>query len=212
MEEFILALSKRELACLEAFSEFPRDRQQGIFNGPGGYHPNKDLKTSVLRDFERIMPHLITRNEAHSASILWHNDLHGENIFVDKNDPTKITGIIDWQGVHLAPVCMTVDHPSLIDYDGPILKQLEKPELPSNFDELDHDAQKSARALHTAQSVRAIYEVDLWKKAPEIPRAILYRNTLQCQLLNLIGSIFDDGEIYVQNLLAQATEPDTWKK
>jgi hypothetical protein len=42
------ALVQRELACLNKFSEFPRDCQQGIFNGPGGYRPTKEAKVSVL--------------------------------------------------------------------------------------------------------------------------------------------------------------------
>lgn len=30
---------QREAACPEKLSIFPRDCQQGIFSGPGGYHP-----------------------------------------------------------------------------------------------------------------------------------------------------------------------------
>jgi hypothetical protein len=47
------ALVQRELACLNKFSEFPRDCQQGIFNGPGGYRPTKEAKSLSYRTFSR---------------------------------------------------------------------------------------------------------------------------------------------------------------
>ncbi|ROV87932.1 hypothetical protein VSDG_09452 [Cytospora chrysosperma] len=38
-----------------------------------------------------------------SAPLLFHPDLHKRNIFVDPNDPTKITAVIDWQSTCLDP-------------------------------------------------------------------------------------------------------------
>ena len=43
-----------------------------------------------------------------STPTLLHPDLHMSNIFVDPTDPTKITGIIDWQGTSINPVSMTL--------------------------------------------------------------------------------------------------------
>lgn len=40
------------------------------------------------------------------APILVHPDLHMSNIFVDPDDPTKITSIIDWQSASIEPACM----------------------------------------------------------------------------------------------------------
>ena len=87
-EEVFNAIIQREVACLEKFHDFPRDRQQGIFNGPGGYRPTTSLKKSVLEDVRQILRHIIPRDDAYTASILWHNDLHLENIFVDETQPT----------------------------------------------------------------------------------------------------------------------------
>ncbi|KAF1956274.1 kinase-like protein [Byssothecium circinans] len=210
-EDVLDAIMKREVACLDAFSEFPQDRQQGIFNGPGGFHPSKASKMAVIRDYSRILPLIVPKDEAYTASVLWHNDLHSDNIFVNENNPTQITGIIDWQAVHLSPAFLHVHYPSLIEYDGKILEVFETPKLPSNFADLDPVAQANARNLHTAQSIWGLYQIFIQKEAPDLLRVLRYRDTLPCQIMTLIGSIFDDGEAYIQSLLSQLAEPDVRK-
>jgi len=208
----MIAIAKREIACLDTFSDFPRGRQQGIFNGPVGFHPTKASKMLVLQDFLRILPHILPGQDAYSASILWHNDLHSDNIFVNKDRPTEITGIIDWQSVHLHPAFLQVQRPALIEFDGTKLNGFEKPRLPSNFAELGAVEKKAARTLHTAQSIWALYEMRVQKEAPDLLRTLRYSDVLPCQIMALVGSTFDDGEPYVQNLLAKAAEPQTWAK
>ena len=90
------AIAQREIACSEKFPSFPRDTQQGIFGGPSDYHPTKEAKLSVLHDFVRILPYLLPKNEKLSTGVLWHNDLHMNDIFVDSENPSQITSIIDW--------------------------------------------------------------------------------------------------------------------
>jgi hypothetical protein len=137
--------------------------------------------------------------------------LHSDNIFVNEDCPTEITGIIDWQNVHLSPAFLHIHHPSLIEYDGPILHNFDKPVLPPGFAELTPDDKDKARALHTAQSIWGLYEIFIQKQAPDLLRALRYRNTLSCQIMNLVGSSFDDGEAYVQTLLSQLAKQETWE-
>ncbi|KAF2426322.1 hypothetical protein EJ08DRAFT_671908 [Tothia fuscella] len=174
-EDVVNATMNREVACLNKFSEFPRDRQQGIFNGPGGFHPSKASKS-------------------------------------DQDEPTRITGIIDWQGVHLSPAFLQVHYPALIEYDGPVLEGFELPQLPPDFAELDLTAKKAARELHTAQTIWGLYQIFTQKQAPDLLRTLRYRDTLPCQIMGLVGSVFDDGEVYIQWLLSQLIEPDIWKQ
>lgn len=202
---------KREEACLNTILESPRDRQQGIFGGPRGFQSSKELKMAVLRDYNRLLPHIVPREDVHTASMLWHNDLHTDNIFVNEDNPTEITGIIDWQSVHLSPAFLHVHYPSLIEHEGQVLDVFEKPQLPSNFSDLDPVAKKAARDLHTAQSLRGLYQIFMQKQAPDLLRTLRYRDTLTCQILTLAGAIFDDGEAYVQDLLSELTKPETWK-
>lgn len=206
------AVVNREIACLDTMSRFPRDRQQGIFNGPDGFSPSKASKMAVIQDLRRILHHVLPKHEAHRASILWHNDLHSDNIFVNKDKPTQITGIIDWQGVTLNPAFLHVHYPSLIEFDGPILEGYELPKLPSNFAELDSDAKRAARALRTSQSLWGLYQIFVHKQAPDLISTLRYRDHLTCQLMSLIGSCFDDGEAYVQSLLDDLVEPEMWQK
>lgn len=146
-ENLMKALVQRETACLEKFPTFPRDCQQGIFGGPRGYHPTKETKLSVLRDFLKICPHIMPRNEGLSAGVMWHNDLHTDNIFVDVQNPSQITSIIDWQGMPVYPMFLIAHHPSLIEYEGPKLKGFTQPALPEKFETLDPEFKQAAKEL-----------------------------------------------------------------
>jgi phosphotransferase family enzyme len=99
----------------------------------------------------RVLPYILPKDDTYTASGLWHNDLHSENIFVEKDHPTQTTGMIDWQDVSLNPTFLHVHYPSLIEYEGPVLDGFEKPLLPPDYEELDTDAKKGAGAFHTAQ-------------------------------------------------------------
>ena len=206
------AVVAREIACLETFPDFPRDRQQGIFNGPGGYQPSKAFKESVIGDYSRILHNIVPNDEAYTAAVLWHTDLHLENIFVNETCPTEITGIIDWQGVHISPAFMHVCYPSFIDHEGPKLEGFKKPELPPNFTELDALSKENARNLHQAQSLLLLFKIGVQMETPDVMRVLHYQETLPCQIMVMIGAINGDGEPYLQSLLTQLSDPDIWKE
>ncbi|KAF2845595.1 hypothetical protein T440DRAFT_502337 [Plenodomus tracheiphilus IPT5] len=209
-EDVLVAIVNRELACLDTFSRSLRDRQQGIFNGPGGFEPTKKMKEAVIRNYSSILPFILPEDEAYTASVLWHNDLHSENILVNEDCPTEITGIIDWQCVHLGPALLHVHYPSLVDYGGPMLGCFELPELPDNFSELDPISQAKAQELHTSQTIWGLYNIFIQKQALDLLRVLRYRDTLQCQIMGLIEAIFDDGEPYVQSMISQLVESGIW--
>ncbi|OJJ42503.1 hypothetical protein ASPZODRAFT_105245 [Penicilliopsis zonata CBS 506.65] len=210
-DSVIKALVQRETKCLETFPTFPRDRQQGIFSGPGGYHPSKEAKLSVLQDLIKVSPYLIPRGEALSAGMIWHNDLHTENIFIDNVD-CRITSIIDWQGVPIYPMFLATHHPSLIDYEGPKPEGFVSPTLPDNLDTLDPEAKKAAKELFLCQSLWLSYEIEVQRAVPNLLHTFRHRDTLPGQILGITGSIYDDGEAYVQRLLTEVTKADVWKQ
>ncbi|KAF1986345.1 hypothetical protein K402DRAFT_412733 [Aulographum hederae CBS 113979] len=185
-EDVMVAVCQREVACLNTFPRFPRDH------------------------FLKILPYVHPGNDAYMASILWHSDLHSENIFVDENNSTQITGIIDWQGTCLNPTYLQVRHPSFIEYEGPILPAFQVPKLPPDLEELELNAKQAARDLYNAQLLWGLYEISVNRGAPDLLRAIRYLDTLPCQLLGLIGATFDDSEPYVQMLLTRCPEPENW--
>lgn len=87
-EDYILSRAHRELACLQRFSKFPR--QQGLFYGPGQYMPSKKSKKETLQNYIKVAPFLLPKDRTLSKPVLWHSDLHGDNIFVNPSQPTEI--------------------------------------------------------------------------------------------------------------------------
>ena len=179
--------------------EFPKP--QGLFYGPGQYRPTSIPKLSALTNYLKVAKHLLPKDESFRASIMWHSDLHANNIFVNPEKPTEIVGIIDWQSVHLSPFFLQARHPALIEFNGPIPEGLGRIELPENFDEMSADQQKEAKMLRSAQSLYKLYEVDLLQRNKSIFRALQYRETLAGKITGLAGSLFSDGEPIVNGML-----------
>lgn len=133
-------------------------------------------------------------------------------MFVDKNNPSQITTIIDWQAVSLYPMFLAAHHPSLIDHDGPKLSGFKAPVLPKNLKEMSPADKKVAKDLYLAQSLWILYEINVQKQAPDLVHAFRYKQTLPCQILGRIATIFEDGEPLVQSLLADLAQDDMWKR
>ena len=149
----------------------------------------------------QVAPYLLPKKESFRASIMWHSDLHANNIFVDPERPTKIVGIIDWQSVHLSPLFLQVRHPSIVRFDGPIPEEYAPIALPDDFDELSPEAQKEAKKLRSAQTLYKLYEVEMRQRDEDLFRTMQYRGTLPCQITGMAGSLFRDGEPFVDGLL-----------
>ncbi|KMU87576.1 hypothetical protein CIHG_05969 [Coccidioides immitis H538.4] len=72
--------------------------------------------------------------------VLWHGDLHLQNIFIDPAEPTRI-----------------VTMPGFLDYNGPIPKELGRVSLPPNFGFMTPDEQRKAKELRQAQTLHNLY-------------------------------------------------------
>ncbi|KAH9836424.1 Phosphotransferase enzyme family, partial [Teratosphaeria destructans] len=190
VEECNLAVAEREIACLQRSSRFPDP--QGFYNGPGQYQQNRQTKLQTLRNFEKVARYLKPVDTTLSRPVLWHADLHLENIFVDENDPTEITAIIDWQGVHAAALCAQARHPTLLEFDReiPDTFDVDAIKLPDNFEKLSEAEQK-------------LYDIELECQYSDVRRAIRFRQGLVGRLPILAGNILSDGELHFQELLIQ---------
>ena len=199
VQDYILSRVYRELACVQKFSEFPH--QQGLFYGPGQYRPSKKLKTDTLHHYIKVAPFLLPNDNTISKPVLWHPDLHGDNIFVNPSQPTDILAIIDWQSVNLSPLFLQARHPALIEFDGPVTEGFQSIKLPENFDKLSPSEQLEAKKLRAAQSLYKLYEIQLIRQCPDVARALRFRDSLAGQITGLAGSIFSDGEPTLQGML-----------
>ncbi|KAG2420999.1 hypothetical protein HFD88_000614 [Aspergillus terreus] len=204
LEDYMLSRAQRELACLQMFSTFPG--QQGLFYGPRQYQPRADHKRKTLQDYMKALPFLLPKDEEVSKPVLWHPDLHADNIFVNPNNPTEIVSVIDWQAVNLSPLFLQARHPGLIEFDGPIPEGLQSIELPDNFEQLSPEEQLEAKKLRAAQSLYKLYEIQLIRQCPEIYRALQFRDSLPGQIMGLSGSIFSDGEPVFEGMLMRLEE------
>ncbi|GAB1217885.1 hypothetical protein ATERTT37_007128 [Aspergillus terreus] len=204
LEDYMLSRAQRELACLQMFSTFPG--QQGLFYGPRQYQPRADHKRKTLQHYMKALPFLLPKDEEVSKPVLWHPDLHADNIFVNPNNPTEIVSVLDWQAVNLSPLFLQARHPRLIEFDGPIPEGLQSIELPDNFEQLSPEEQLEAKKLRAAQSLYKLYEIQLIRQCPEIYRALQFRDSLPVQIMGLSGSIFSDGEPVVEGMLMRLEE------
>ncbi|OQE19376.1 hypothetical protein PENFLA_c019G06276 [Penicillium flavigenum] len=130
--DYVSARANRELACLQTFSEFPRP--QGLFYGPDQYQPTAQRKQEALRNVLKVAMFLSPKDKEISKPVLWHPDLHGDNIFVNPDQPAQILSIIDWQA------------------------------LPDNFDDLSPKEQLEAKKLRAAQSLYKLSDIQMMQK------------------------------------------------
>ncbi|ROW04488.1 hypothetical protein VMCG_05038 [Cytospora schulzeri] len=82
---------------------------------------------ALLSEAEAVLQALSRdpRIEKISSPLLLHPDLHKRNIFVDPDEPTKITAVIDWQSTCIDPALLyynavpdLCEHPKGIAYDA----------------------------------------------------------------------------------------------
>lgn len=176
--------------------------------GPGTYQATREKKLKALRCYLAMVPYLLPTDYSIQSSCIWHSDLHLENIFVDPDNPSDITGIIDWQSTELAPLFYHAGLLCFLDYDGPETVGLERPDLPENFAQLDRAAKKKANALFVDMSLCVYYKTFFHLRKPEVHRAIEFQGTETCHLLSLSRKLLVDGEATYLALVAELDK--TW--
>lgn len=184
-------------------SQFPDP--QGFYNGPGAYQQNSETKLRTLENFKKVIKYLRPKHTTLSSPVLWHTDLHSDNIFVDEQDATEITATIDWQAVNIAPLFAQARHPGFLEFDGekPASPDPSTIRLPDNYDNLDADEKKAAKKLRSAQMLWKLYEVELICQSKDINTAIRFGRTIEGRLHSFVGNVFSDGELLVEDLLIQ---------
>jgi hypothetical protein len=74
------------------------------------------------------------------------------------------------------------------------------------------NSKRTAKNLFLAQSLWLRYEIQVQRLAPDLLHAFRYTETHPSQLLGAVGMVFEDGEPYVQSLLADITADEVWAK
>ena len=132
---------------------------------------------------------------------LWHNDLHSDNIFVDPDNPDKITGIIDRQSCHISPLFNHNPDPAFLNWDNGLepetLELAPKPKL----SELSPEERATAMREYTTQNIFIAWRKLMHAKNPELYRVIEFRKTPAYGLIFLAHRIFEYGEAHFQSLV-----------
>lgn len=196
-----MAIGRRELTCVHNASQFPLSPIS--LRGPGTYTPSRRVKIAALENYLELVPYLLPTDSSILASFLWHGDLHSENIFVNPDKPSEILGIIDWQSTQILPLYELARQPFFLDYEGPPVVGLERPEFPEDWDQLNPTEQKKAHALYLDMALSALYRTLVHETNPVLYRAMEYRESTSFNMLLLARNLFVDGEALYRSYVVE---------
>jgi hypothetical protein len=108
----------------------------------------KEKKVKALHCYLDLIKQTLAEDQTISSAHLWHDDLHVANIFVDSAEPTKVVGLIDWQSAEISPLYFHARQPQIINYVGPPINGLERPQLPKDWEELEPSKREAANTLY----------------------------------------------------------------
>ncbi|KAF2463766.1 uncharacterized protein BDR25DRAFT_244807 [Lindgomyces ingoldianus] len=206
LEEYHNAIGHREIACVSQLPHLPKSPI--TLCGPGTYEPTRGRKLKALHCYLKLIRFLLPVDRTISSAHLWHGDLHVANIFVNPSEPTEVVGLIDWQSTELSPLYFHARQPHILDYDGPPVSNLERPQLPKDIEKLEATAKKQAETLYLQQSLCSLYNTLIHYKNPQLYAALEFQQTTSYLLLLLARNLLIDGE--ASYLLQVAELEATW--
>ncbi|KAJ9322920.1 hypothetical protein DTO027B5_2962 [Paecilomyces variotii] len=122
---------------------------------------------ALLKKYINVAPYLVPPPTAESgyANVLWHPDLHLDNIFVDPSTH-QITRIIDWQSACVAPLFYQSCVPRLCRHPGPVREGWTVPDRPEGFEDLSESEKKRIDDDLESETLHKYYEAQVCKRAP----------------------------------------------
>ncbi|KAB8267869.1 serine/threonine protein kinase [Aspergillus minisclerotigenes] len=197
-----LALARRDLAHIQNSTFVPR----------GPHFGSKDEHSRILEAAMDIIPKLAEHPivKPYSRPTLWHRDIHLGNICICDQDPIDIVSIIDWQFLSVMPAFMQVQWPYFLSPPENYETGLIKPELPSNFDEMDPDEKAFAVAVNDQALLSKCYEAALTKNHLPSSFALTRVHSAIRHLFSSCETTWKDGIIPLRDSLIQFFE--SWRE
>jgi aminoglycoside phosphotransferase (APT) family kinase protein len=190
LKNIVYQPGNREIACVKAIEPLPKP----FVTIAGRYFPTRARELTALEAYLKLIKFLLPSDSLITTSYLWHTDLHTENIFVNPDDPTQIIGIIDWQAASLVPLYENASLPALLDYEGPPLNGIERPEYPTDLDLLETGERARSVDNWMDMTLAAYCRTLLYHKSEHLYRAVEFRETISYDLLIYTRNILIDGE------------------
>lgn len=161
-QQYMLAVANREHKWIKEFAT-PHFTDSALC-----YLPQQSSISEHLRDLQNYMqmiPHLVPSQESLSASVLWHPDLHANNIMVVEKERTNggmrqfnIVSILDWQNAWAGPMFLQLDVPDVF-HSSDALSPLRKMALPTDLNEKSEEEQKQLQDEYKRALVHRYYQL-----------------------------------------------------
>lgn len=168
---------------------------------------------ALLTQYMNVAPYLVPRDtdEAAASKVLWHPDLHLDNVFVDP-DTRKITCIVDWQSACVAPLFYQSDIPRMFQHPRPVREGWVVPERPADFDSLSDTEKKKIDDDLESETIHKYYEAQVYKRAPR-HWAVLGQSASVRTLRKpvwLVSRVWENKDVFFlrQSLIALADQWD----
>ncbi|KAF2423572.1 phosphotransferase enzyme family protein [Tothia fuscella] len=202
VQNYYNAIGNREETAISVLTPAPKPTV--MVCGPGIYQPRISDKLAAIDSYLKINNDLLPTEDSLISSHIWHNDLHAENIFVDPLDPTRITGIIDWQGMDLLPLIEHNIDPSFIEYTGPEPDTLEPPQLKDT--NLEGAEKAAALKQYFDEALFIASRKITLKRLPSAYAATQFQHTDAFNLLILGRRLSEFGEAHFNSLVLSLRE------
>lgn len=130
-------------------------------------HELPDDGLALLTQYMDVASYLVpsSTDEAATSNVLWHPDLHLDNVFVDP-ETHDITSIVDWQSACVAPLFYQSNVPRMFKHSRPVQEGWVIPERPENFNKLSQDEQKKIDDGLESEIMHKYYAAQVCKRAP----------------------------------------------
>ncbi|OGM39419.1 hypothetical protein ABOM_012117 [Aspergillus bombycis] len=203
-QEYTQALGRNEIAWIESHAcprmNYYRSDKEQEFPGDG---------LALLAKYMKVAPYLIPSpiHEAATSKVIWHPDLHLDNVFVDP-DTYEITCIVDWQSACVAPLFYQSGVPRMFRHPGPVREGWVVPERPEHFDTLSEDEKRTVDNDLESETIHKYYEAQVCKRAPS-HWSVLHGSSIPIlrKPVWLVSGVWQNRDLFFlrQSLLSLAT-------
>lgn len=171
-------------------------------------HPEEAI--SLLSKYLATVRYLIPKETESNVNVLWHPDLHLDNVFVDP-ETRKITCIVDWQGACVAPLFYQSCVPRMVRHDGPVPQDWAVPSRPPDFDTLSDEGKARVDENIESQILHKYYEAMVSKRSPRHWSVLQTDRELQRKPTWLVTGVWENRDLFFlrQSLIEIVAQWDT---
>lgn len=208
-QDYVLAAAEREK---QAILQLPNPPKPNALS-PGESSFTAQLRLDTIEQYLKIAPCVLPSLQPTDGFTLWHPNLGRQQILVDPEEPTRITGILDWQGAEFGPMSLQIRHHPFLDFEN--VEQNNKfataeNEIFTGIPEEDTDSLARWAKIIKAKTMRSYYHVKLMKEFQPAGWTLLQDTSTPASLHEYLGNIYTGGEPVVKWLIKQLVKDWDW--